>query len=173
MSGVRSVTKYSPDMSHWDEDNEPEDDPDPRPRVETHMHTTDTIVIDRFVDEEYVDRYRWRFAIEDRTVVGWTRSDIEPNGTVDYCADLTLETMPMDVRVRLERELGVDDLADHANLPEHLHSDPETREPTREVECVHCGTTVSADGILDHHMRKHPNQRYDPVWYMEVDSDAE
>ena len=114
------MPKYNPDTSHWDEDDQDDSDVDPRPRVEINTHS---IVIDRFVDGRYIDRYRWRFAIDDRTVVGWTRTDIEHNGTKDYCADLTLDAMPADVRLALERELGVDDLEEHVDLPEFLRGD--------------------------------------------------
>ncbi|MDQ2052946.1 hypothetical protein RBH26_21115 [Natronolimnohabitans sp. A-GB9] len=160
------MTKYDPDISHLDEDDADQDDveADPRPRVETNTHS---IVIDRFVDDRYIDRYQWQFAIEDRTVVGWTRSDIEHTGTRDYCDELTLEDMPTDVRVRLERELGVDDLDDHVDLPEHLRADPDDLErgEHRDVECVHCGATVLIDAIVEHHTTEHPDRRYDPLWY--------
>lgn len=115
------MPKYSVPDGHWDDDDEEtENDSDPRPRVETNTHS---IVIDRLVNDDYVDRYRWRFAIQDRTVVGWTRTDIEHNGTEDYCNELTLETMPVSVRIRLENELGIDNLRDHVDLPEHLRGD--------------------------------------------------
>ena len=163
------MPKYTPDTSHWDEDDEL-DDVDPRPRVETNTHS---IVIDRFVDERYLDRFRWRFAVQDRTVVGWTRSDIEHNGTEDYCNDLTLEEMPADVRLRLERELGIDDLEDHVDLPEFLRADPADLEDDqqRTVECAHCDDVVLADAIVDHHTAEHPGRRYDPVWYTGGESD--
>lgn len=111
------MPKYSVPDGHWDEDDETEQDPDPRPRAEINTHST---VIDRFVDERYIDRYRWRFAIEDRNIVGWTRSDIEHNGTEDYTSELTWEEVPEIVRQRLRDALGVDDLDGHLDLPEFL-----------------------------------------------------
>lgn len=35
----------------------------------------------------------------------------------------------------------------------------------REVECVYCDEEMSDSLISDHHMDKHPGERWDPIWY--------
>ena len=103
-----------------DEDDDDLED-DPRVTVDTH-----SIVIDERVDDEYIAKYRWRFSIDHdngaRTVRGWTRTDIEQNGTEDYASELTWSEMPADVKMRLAVALGVprSELEGILDLPEHL-----------------------------------------------------
>jgi len=97
--------KYGVPDDHWEEDEQDDVGADPRPRVEVNSHS---VVIDRFVEDRYVDRYRYRFALEGRTVVGWTRSDIEHNGTEDYNAIEDWDAIPTTVRNALAAEVGLD-----------------------------------------------------------------
>jgi len=122
----RNDTKYGHLVK--DADFEVDDEPDAqeqRPRVKVQTHS---IVLDEHVDERYVSKYRYRFAIDHdaddgaRTVVGWTRSDIEHNGTEDLCSELTWSELPADVKMRLSDALGVrrSELKGMLDLPEHL-----------------------------------------------------
>jgi hypothetical protein len=120
----REDTKYGHLVS--DEDFEADQD-DSETASESRVQVADHhLVIDERVDEKYVAKYRWRFAIEHddgaRTVVGWTRSDIEENGTLDYAADKTWQAMPVDVKKRLADALGVSrrELEGMLDLPDHL-----------------------------------------------------
>ena len=96
--------KYSVDDDHWEEDDQDAVD-DPRPRVEVNSHS---VTIDRLVEDRYVDRYRYRFAVEGQAVVGWSRTDIEHTGTEDYNPIEDWDAIPTTVRNALARELGVD-----------------------------------------------------------------
>lgn len=105
-------TKYTVPDDHWEDDEDEQEDEEPQVVVNTH-----SIVIDNRVDERYVERYRWRFAVQNRQVVGWTRTDIEHNGTEDYNDVMDVTEIPADVKAALEHELGLDDLHDHLDLP--------------------------------------------------------
>ena len=116
-SGGSQRTKYGDLIKdhEWQEPEEPE--PDPRPRVEVNWHS---VVIDWFVDEKYIDRYRFRFGVSGRVVRGWTVSDIEHNGTEDYTNDGTWGTLPAPVKKALAKELGIDSWEGYLDLPDHL-----------------------------------------------------
>jgi hypothetical protein len=105
---------------------EPDDDtdqPDPSPRVTVAQHT---LVLRETVDEEYISHYEWRFTIEhddgERAVCGWSKLDVEHNGTEDYCNSGTWQSMPADVKLRLAQALGVrrSELDEMLDLPDFL-----------------------------------------------------
>lgn len=111
------MPKYSVPEDHWKEDDEP--DPEPEPRVSVNYHS---IVIDEKVDREYIVKIRWHFGFEGRSLKGWTRTDIEENGTEDYANDLDWERIPADVKRTLANEVGltVSELAERRDLPDFL-----------------------------------------------------
>ena len=114
------MSKYKIQDDHeWADEKQDERDGDQRPPVAVNTHS---VVIDRNVDEVYIQKYRYRFAIEGGSVVGWTRSDIEWNGTEDYCSEKTWETIPELVKRALANELGltVGEMDEQADLPGFL-----------------------------------------------------
>ena len=93
------------------------------PRVTTKLHS---LVLKEQVDHKYISHYEWRFTIDhngsDRTIVGWTKTDVEHNGTEDYCNEGTWQSMPVDVKMELADALGVrrSELEAMLDLPDHL-----------------------------------------------------
>lgn len=120
----RDATKYGDrvDEEFFEPDQEDEA-ADTESRVTTLLHT---LTIKENVDEEYISHYQWRFSIDhdgdSRTIRGWTKTDVEHNGTEDYCSEGTWQSMPVDVKMELARALGVrrSELEGMLNLPEHL-----------------------------------------------------
>lgn len=99
-----------------------EDDADAQPRVEIATHA---LTLTERVDDEYISHYQWRFALDHDggvTIRGWTKLDVEHNGTEDYCNEGTWSGMPADVKLRLADALGVrrSELEGMLDLPEHL-----------------------------------------------------
>jgi len=105
---------------------EPDEDTeeiDTTPRVELTGHT---VTLKEHVADEYLSHYVWRFGVDldDGQLVlrGWTKTDVEHNGTEDYCNEGTWSGMPADVKLRLADALGVrrSELEGMLDLPEHL-----------------------------------------------------
>lgn len=113
-------TKYG-DLIEDHEWQEPDTEPeDVEPRVEVNTHT---VTIDERVDDEYIVLYRWRFGVQDRQIVGWSRSDIDDEGTEDFASDLTWPEIPVDVKLRLGEALSIEDWDDHLDLPDFLRGE--------------------------------------------------
>jgi len=123
----REDTKYGdliPDGA-FEADDDQDDLEEAEPRVTTKQHS---LVLKERVDEHYISHYLWRFAIghddSGRVIRGWTKTDVEHNGTKDYCNEGTWEEMPVDVKMELAWALGVkrSELEGMLELPEHLLS---------------------------------------------------
>lgn len=120
---AREDTKYGDKISDDFFKPEQPDEPETEPRVTTALHA---LTLKERVDDEYLSHYEWRFSIDhdgdDRVIRGWTKTDVEHNGTEDYCNEGTWQSMPVDVKMELASALGVrrSELEGMLDLPEHL-----------------------------------------------------
>jgi len=115
------VTKYGDrlDGHEW-HNSDPSADPRPRTEVDRNI-----VVIDEFVKDGSLDYYRWRFSLVGRTVVGWTRSAFEHDGTSDCSSIEDWSKVPDIVKGRLAQQLGYHPsrLDDHLDLPDFYGGD--------------------------------------------------
>lgn len=172
------MSKYDVPDGHWDDepDGSPawkEDTSAKRIKLDVQLHDqgyqTDekwTIHCTDRLDKETITAV---YAIKHQNKGNYWREGERWRDAVDF------EDLPLRVRQRVAAVLNRDL---EEITPEHrtIHREDGTGvaddpDDEQDVECRHCGETVDADAIVDHHVSQHPNQRYDPVWYAEDDDD--
>ncbi|WP_254768213.1 hypothetical protein [Salinilacihabitans rarus] len=114
------MAKYSIPDGHWDDDDE-DDAAAVEPPVRLYSHV---VWIDDDRDAHgYEYGLEWAFAIEDGTVTGVSCGHYLEGRTQADLMAVTWADVPEYVKLVLERELNVDDVDDHLDLPAFRRGD--------------------------------------------------
>lgn len=174
------MTKYSIPDDHW-KDDEPEGPPAWKEdtsaksiEIDVQLHdqgyqTDEKWTVhcsDRIEDDDTITAV---YAIKHQNKGNYWREGERWRDAVDF-VDLPLRVCQR-VAAVLNRDLA-EITPDHRTIHREdgtgVGDDPDD---DQDVECVICGDEVPSDAIVQHHTSEHPNERYDPLWYQDGDSD--
>lgn len=166
------MSKYDVPDGHWD------DEPDGPPAWKEDTSAKEIKLGVQLHDQGYQTDEKWTvhctdrhdedaitavYAIKHQNKGNYWREGKRWRDAVDFV------DLPLRVRQRVAAVLNRD-LEDITPDYRTIHREDGTGvgddpDDDQEVECRHCGEAVTADAIVDHHVDRHPDRRYDSAWY--------